>query len=70
MEAYLYREYQYFTSAQYMVGGQVKYNFLIPRTAIMAHARLSLSHRKANETNVYSNGCDRTSGTIAIGCTF
>ena len=70
MEAYLYREYQYFTSAQYMVGGQVKYNFLIPRTAIMAHARLSLSHRKANETNVYSDGCDRTSGTIAIGCTF
>ena len=70
MEAYLYREYQYLTSAQYMVGGQVKYNFRFPGTAIMTHARLSLSHRKANETNTYSDGCDRTSGTIAIGCTF
>lgn len=70
MQAYLYREYQYLISAQYTVEGQARYTFLFPGTAIKTHARLSLSHRKANETNAYSNGCDRTTATIAIGCTF
>ena len=70
MRAYLYREYQYLTSAQYCVGGQVKYAFIFPHTRLKTHARIGLSHRKANETNEYSDGCDRTTATLAIGCTF
>ena len=70
MDTWLYREYQYLTSAQYAVGGQLKYAFIFPGTRLLTHIRLAASHRKANETNAYSNGCDRTEGTVAIGCTF
>ena len=70
MDAYLYREHQFLTSAQYGVGGSVKYAFLFPGTQLWTHARLSLAHRKANETNDYSIGCDRTQVGVAVGCTF
>lgn len=70
MDAYLYREYQYLTSAQYRIGGSVKHAFIFPGTQLKTHARLSLSHQKANETNDYSNGCDRTQVSVAVGCTF
>ena len=70
MQAYLYREYQYLTAAQYSVGGQVKYAFIIPNTRVKAHARLSLSHRKANEKTALYSGNDRTTACFAIGCSF
>lgn len=70
MEAYLMREYQYLTAAQYCVGGQMKYAFIFPNTRLKTHVRFALSHQKANEQFDYSTGCDRTRGLIAIGCTF
>lgn len=68
--AFLYREYQFLTAAQYHIGGRVKYAFRFPSTSLKTHVSLSIAHRKANETYDYSQGCDRTQGTIAIGCTF
>ena len=70
MDAYLYREYDYLTAPQYGLGGAVKYTFLFPGTQLQTHARLSLQHQKANNVSEYSAGCDRTTATIAIGCTF
>lgn len=70
MEAYLWREYLWLTAAQYQVGGSVAYSFTFPGTRLLTHVRLSLSHRKANETCEYSNGHDRTTATVAIGCSF
>ncbi len=70
MEAFLYREYQYLTAAQLMVGGSVKYAFMFPGTKLKTHASLSISHRKANETNDYSEGQRHTELSVAIGCTF
>ena len=70
MEAWLMREHQYLTASQYAVCGQVKYSFILSNTRLKPHVRLSLSHRKANNTNNYSNGCDQLQGSIAVGCTF
>ena len=70
MEAFLYREYQYLTAAQYHLGGNVKYAFLFPGTHLKTHARVALNYRRANETFEYSNGRQHTLATIAIGCTF
>ena len=70
MQAYLYREYQYLTAAQYAVGGQLKYAIIFPGSAIKTYARLSATHRKANQTYAYSQGCDHWTVTLAIGCSF
>lgn len=70
MDAYLYREYLYLTAAQFSIGGNVKYAFVFPATRLKTYAKVSLAHRKANETNMYSNGQNRTQATLAIGCEF
>ena len=70
MDAFLYREYQFLTSSQYLIGGKIKYAFIFPGTRLKTHASFSMSHRKANETNEYSQGANRTEATVAIGCTF
>ena len=70
MDAYLYREYQWLTASQFSIGGNIKYAFLWPDTKLKMHARLSISHQKANETNIYSNGRRHTAVTAAIGCEF
>lgn len=70
MDAYLYREYQYLTASQFSVGGSVKYAFIFPSTHLKTYAKISLSHRKANESNEYSNGQNRTQAILAIGCEF
>ncbi|MBQ3700979.1 MAG: hypothetical protein II886_13915 [Prevotella sp.] len=70
MEAMLWREYQWLCAAQYRIGGSVQYAFVFPGTRLKTHARLSASHRKANETFDYSQGCDRTQLSLALGCTF
>ena len=70
MDAYLWREYTWLTAAQYHVGGSVAYSFIMPRTHLRTFIRLSLSHRKANETSEYSLGRDFTTGSLTIGCAF
>ena len=70
MDAYLWREYTWLTAAQYHIGGSAAYSFILPGPKLRTFVRLSLSHRKANEGSNYSQGCDFTSGTLAVGCTF
>ncbi len=70
MDAFLYREYQYLTAAQYRVGAGIKYAFRFPGTALKTHARISADYRKATETYPYSRGTSHTLLTAAIGCTF
>ncbi len=70
MEAFLYREYLWLTAPQYRVGGSVGYAFPMPGTRLNTYVRLSVDHRKANETNQYSNGKDHTQMAVAVGCTF
>lgn len=70
MDAYLYREYQWLTAAQYHIGGQLKYAFIWPNTKLKMHALLNIDHHKANESTNYSNGCRHTIVTAAIGCEF
>ncbi len=70
MDAYLWREYQWLTAAQYHLGGSVAYSFIMPRTGVRTFLRLSIAHRKANETTDHSMGCDNTSISAALGCTF
>ncbi len=70
METFLYREYQYLTAEQLMVGGKIKYAMMLPGTRLKTHASISISHRKASETNEYCDGKRHTELAVAIGCTF
>ena len=70
MDAWLYREYQWLTAAQYTVGGRVRYSFVIPHVAIASFAEVRARHRKANETNEWSAGRDHTTVSVALGCRF
>lgn len=73
MEAFLYREFYYLTARRYRVSGQVKYAFVMPGTRIKTHVRTSIDHTKASVPDdlpdVYSDP-DRTTCSIAVGCTF
>ena len=70
MEAWLWQEYQYLTAPQYTVGGNVRYDFIVPGTRLKAHAALNIQHRKANNIYYEENGKDHTQMAIAVGCTF
>ena len=70
MDAYLWREYQWLTSAQYDLGGSVAYSFVMPVTGLSTFVRTSISHHKANETGPFSLGSDHTTATLSIGCRF
>ena len=70
MSAYLWREYQYLTAAQYQIGANAKYAFIFHGTKLKTHAGLTINHRKANETYEYSNGKDYTQMAVSVGCTF
>ena len=70
MEPYLYREYQYLTVPQYRMGTAVKYAFIMPKTRIKMHAKISGDYQKATKTCAYSTGSHHLSTAIAIGCTF
>ncbi len=70
MDAFLWREYQWLTAAQYEIGGSVKYSFVPSFATIRTFIRADISHRKANNTNDYSQGCDRTTATLSVGCNF
>ena len=70
MDAYLWREYQWLCAPQYTVGGNMKYAFLFPTTSLNTYVRIALHHRKANNTYEYSQGRDRTTATLAVGCNF
>ena len=70
MQAFLYREYQYLTASQYQLGALVKYAFIIPKTRIKLHAKISGDYHKATKTYVYSTGNHHISTSISVGCTF
>lgn len=70
MDAWLYREHQWLTAAQYAVGGSVKYTFAVPGTRLHAFVKAAASHRKSNESTPYSIGSDRISVSLSAGCQF
>lgn len=70
MDAFMYREYQYFTSAQYAVNASAQYAFLIPKTSMKAHVQLGINHHKANGTLSYEQGKRHTQLQLSIGAIF
>lgn len=70
MDAFLYREYQYLTARQLLLGGNVKYSFRFPHTSLKTYTRLAADYRTATEAFAYSRGSSHTRLTIAVGCTF
>ena len=70
MEAWLYREHQWLTSAQYAIGGSVRYTLAIPRWRMATYSEMRVHHRKANEENDFSAGRDHTTLSFTIGCRF
>ncbi len=70
MEAWLYREHQWLTAAQYTVGGSVRYTFVMPHVRMATYIEALIRHHKANERNAYSVGSDHTRFTIQLGCRF
>ena len=70
MDAFLWRQYQWLTSPQRLLSAKCQYAFPLPHTSLMLHAGASASHRKANRTCPFSDGSDRTTLAIFLGCTF
>lgn len=70
METYLYQEYHQLTSPQYSVGTQVKYSFQNPGIPLLTHIRSALHYQRATTIPADYCGQERTTVTIAIGCTF
>ncbi len=70
MEAWLYREHQWLTAAQYAIGGNVRYTFVIPHVNMVSYAEVAAHHRKANEENAFCSGRDHTVLSVSLGCQF
>ena len=70
MDAFLYQEYHLMTAPQYTVSMQLKYAFRFPGTSLLTHLRGEVQHRKANTLYNEYCGSDRTTATVALGCTF
>lgn len=70
MEAFLQQEFYYLTATQYNVTGQLKYAFLFPGTRLKTHVRAALGHSRATSPAIEYCGRNRTTATVAIGCTF
>lgn len=69
MEAFMYREFQYFTSPQYTVNGSVKYAFMFPKTKMKTHIKLGINHQKANGTQLYEQGKRHIQLELVVGGT-
>jgi len=70
MTTYLMREYLWLTAPQYMIGGMVKYAFILPSTKLKTYVKGTMTHHKSNHITDDAVGRDRTTATIAVGCEF
>ena len=70
MDAFLMREYRFFTAPQYKIGASVQYAFLLPGTRLKTHIGGRIEYRKANESNTYCLGDSHTRLSLSIGCLF
>ena len=70
MDAYLYREYQYQTAAQYGVGASVKYSFVFPQTRLNTFVQADVNYKRANSNYDSLTGRNRVALAIAVGCLF
>ena len=73
MDALLWRDYQYQTAPQYLMGLQAKYSFLFPGIKLHTHLRVAIDYRRASITDETPSGFhnpQRTTITIAAGHTF
>ena len=73
MEAFLYRDYEFMTAKQYLLGLQLKYNFIFPGTHLNTFVRTAFDYREAKTNDERLSGFHnphRTLVTIAAGHTF
>ena len=70
MDAYLYREYQYLTAAQYGMGASVKYSFVFPQTRLNTFVQADVNYKRANSNYDSLTGRNRVALAIAVGCLF
>ena len=70
MDAFMWQDYHLFTAPQYYLNFGLKYAFRFPGTRLLTHVRGTFDYRKANNIKNEYCGRDRTSASVAIGCTF
>ena len=70
MDTWLHREHMWLTAPQYNVSGIARYAFLFPGTHMKTFVETMVSHRKANTTNPYAVGRDRTTLQFTLGADF
>ena len=70
MDAFMWQDFHLFTAPQYYLNFGLKYAFRFPGTRLLTHVRGTFDYRKANNIKNEYCGRDRTSASVAIGCTF
>lgn len=69
MADWLYQEYRYLTAAQYAVGADVKYTFLIPRIKISAFVKGGFDYA-TSQANEYTKSDNRIRLSLSVGHVF
>lgn len=70
MDAYLYRDYEYYTAPQVKVGADLKYSFVFPQTRMKTYVEGKCTYLKAYNTDAYLKGDAYTTVMLIVGVDF
>ncbi|SDM00682.1 DUF6850 family outer membrane beta-barrel protein [Segatella bryantii] len=70
MDAYLYRDYEYYTAPQVKVGAALKYSFIFPQTRMKTYVEGKCTYLKAYNTDAYLKGDAYTTVMLIVGVDF
>lgn len=70
MDAYLYRDYEYYTAPQVKVGAALKYSFIFPQTRMKTYVEGKCTYLKAYNTDAYLKGDAYTTVMLIMGVDF
>ena len=70
MDAYLYRDYEYYTAPQVKVGAALKYSFVFPQTRMKTYVEGKCTYLKAYNTDAYLKGDAYTTVMLIVGVDF
>lgn len=70
MDAYLYRDYEYYTAPQVKVGATLKYSFIFPQTRMKTYVEGKCTYLKAYNTDAYLKGDAYTTVMLIVGVDF
>ena len=70
MDAYLYRDYEYYTAPQVKVGTALKYSFIFPQTRMKTYVEGKCTYLKAYNTDAYLKGDAYTTVMLIVGVDF